>query len=146
MAPMLAGQGAIGYHIGTENREGEELTFYASGCLNTLLERRMASPDSFTHIILDEVNEGELDAGSLSHLVRQVVRRCARDVKVLVMSVTPQPVLPQYFRPLQRRMAGPGPFTHEAVPVLEIAERRFLPAFLEDYLMPAEGDVEDDVG
>ncbi|KAI1295393.1 ATP-dependent RNA helicase TDRD9 [Halotydeus destructor] len=79
----------VGYHIGMDQCKGSNtrLLFCTTGVLLEMLigEKRL---DRFTHIVVDEVHERDVDTDLLLMLLRKIIWMRPSTVKVVLMSAT----------------------------------------------------------
>eukprot|EP01068_Selenidium_serpulae_P020779 Selendium_serpulae@DN9128_c0_g1_i1.p1 len=96
----------VGYRIGGERDSSgpTNVTFVTTGYLKELLVYQPEHIDRYTHVILDEVHERDLDADLLSLLIKMHMRRAdlregeVPQFKLVIMSATLQgDLFSQYF-------------------------------------------------
>lgn len=82
----------VGYQVGLDNQTSPStrLTYCTTGVLREKLvrERNMMA---YTHVIIDEIHERDLDTDFLMLIVRKLLRSNSRTVKVILMSATIEP-------------------------------------------------------
>ena len=83
----------VGYKIGHEdssNNKRNIITVATAGYLLKHLGTRPQSVDKYTHIVLDEVHERDMDMDLLNLLVKKILERYSSKIKLILMSATLQ--------------------------------------------------------
>nr|CAD7262416.1 unnamed protein product [Timema shepardi] len=79
----------VGYHVGLNNQTSEDtrLTFCTTGVLVQKMINKKTL-EGYTHIILDEVHERDMDMDFAILIVRKLCFTTSRHIKVILMSAT----------------------------------------------------------
>ncbi|KAK3926135.1 putative ATP-dependent RNA helicase spindle-E [Frankliniella fusca] len=83
----------VGYQVGLSNKTSRDtrLTYCTTGVLREKLVREK-NMMAYTHVIIDEIHERDLDTDFLMLIVRKLLRSNSRSVKVILMSATIDPI------------------------------------------------------
>ncbi|CAG2063660.1 unnamed protein product [Timema podura] len=79
----------VGYHVGLNNQTSEDtrLTFCTTGVLVQKMINKKTL-EGYTHVILDEVHERDMDMDFAILIVRKLCFTTSRHIKVILMSAT----------------------------------------------------------
>lgn len=113
--------GLVGYRIGGESCTSTKtrIEYVTTGYLVTLLCNNHNALDKYTHVIMDEVHERQLDADFLSLIIKLLLNNTK--TKLVVMSATLQgDLFAKYFATLDPCVAPIIHVGHKRFPVKEI--------------------------
>ncbi|CAM71746.1 RNA editing associated helicase 2,putative;with=GeneDB:Tb927.4.1500 [Leishmania infantum JPCM5] len=79
---------STGYMIRFDSRKGRHITFATTGLVLRLMQSD-ALLSSYTHVIIDEIHERDMNSDFILMLLRQVLEK-RRDIRIVLMSATLQ--------------------------------------------------------